>query len=70
MNSEEETKSALVCFEVQASVMNLVNEDKICKKLQGLGENMPEGCKTITDRLKAGRAKFDATPECRNAQPV
>ncbi len=70
MNSEEETKSALVCFEVQAAVMNLVNEDKICKKLQGLGENMPEGCKTIPDRLKAGRAKFEATPECRNAQPV
>lgn len=70
MNSEESTKDALVCFEVQAQVMNLVNEDKICKKLSGLGENMPEGCKTVSERLKAGREKFDATPECRNAQPV
>ncbi len=70
MNSEESTKDALVCFEVQAQVMNLVNEDKICKKLSGLGENMPEGCKTVADRLQAGRDKFDATPECRNAQPV
>ena len=70
MNSEEETKDALVCFEVQASIMNLVNEDKICKKLSGLGESMPEGCKTVSDRLKAGREKFTATPQCRNAQPV
>ncbi|MGA1343263.1 MAG: tetratricopeptide repeat protein [Hyphomonas sp.] len=70
MRSEEETKDALVCFEVQASVLNLVNEDKICKKLSGLGESMPEGCKTVADRLKAGREKFTATPQCRNAQPV
>ncbi len=70
MNSEEETKDALVCFEVQAAVMNLVNEDKICKKLTGLGDATPEGCKTVADRLKAGREKFTATPQCRNAQPV
>lgn len=70
MTSEEETKDALVCFEVQAAVLNLVNEDKICKKLQGLGDSQPEGCKTVTERLKAGRAKFEATPQCRNAQPV
>ncbi len=70
MQSEEDTKDALVCFEVQSAVLNLVNEDKICKKLQGLGENIPEGCKTVADRLEAGRAKFEATPQCRNAQPV
>jgi hypothetical protein len=70
MNSEEETKDALVCFEVQAAVMNIVNEDKICKKLTGLGDATPEGCKTVGERLKAGRAKFEATPQCKNAQPV
>ncbi|WP_291069587.1 hypothetical protein [Hyphomonas sp.] len=71
MQSEEDTKDALVCFEVQAAVMNLVNEDKICKKLAGLGEErMPEGCKTVTERLKAGRQKFQDTPQCKNAQPV
>ncbi len=70
MQSEEETKAALVCFEVQAANMNLVNEDKICKKLQGLGDAQPEGCKTIAQRLAAGREKFKNTPECRNAQPV
>lgn len=70
MNSEEETKDALVCFEVQSAVLNLVNEDKICKKLQGLGDAQPEGCKTIAERLVAGREKFKATPQCRNAQPV
>lgn len=70
MTSEEETKDALVCFEVQSSVINLVNEDKICKKLAGLGENIPEGCKTVATRLQAGRDKFKATPQCRNAEPV
>lgn len=70
MQSEEDTKDALVCFEVQSAVLNLVNEDKICKKLAGLGDNQPEGCKTVGERLKAGRAKFEATPQCRNAQPV
>ena len=71
MQSEEDTKDALVCFEVQAAVMNLVNEDKICKKLAGLGdERMPEGCKTVSERLKAGRQKFQDTPQCKNAQPV
>ncbi|WP_409894858.1 hypothetical protein [Hyphomonas sp.] len=71
MQSEEDTADALVCFEVQSAVMNVVNEDKICKKLAGLGdERMPEGCKTVGERLKAGRAKFEATPQCKNAQPV
>lgn len=70
MQSEEDTKDALICFEVQSSVLNLVNEDKICKKLQGLGDAQPEGCKTVTERLKVGRAKFEATPQCRNSQPV
>lgn len=70
MRSEEETKDALVCFEVQSAVLNLVNEDKICKKLQGLGDAQPEGCKTVAERLAAGREKFKSTPQCRNAQPV
>lgn len=70
MQSEEDTNDALKCFEVQSAVINLVNEDKICKKLSGLGENMPEGCKTVGARLEAGRQKFKDTPACRNAQPV
>ncbi|MBK8198962.1 MAG: hypothetical protein IPK75_11405 [Acidobacteria bacterium] len=70
MQSEEDTKDALECFKVQSAVLNLVNEDKICKKLAGLGDNQPEGCKTVAARLKAGREQFDNTPECRNSDPV
>ncbi|KCZ94510.1 hypothetical protein HJO_04010 [Hyphomonas johnsonii MHS-2] len=66
MNSEEQTKRALVCFEVQASVLNVQNEAKICKSLAVLGpENVPESCKTVKERLSAAEAKFNATPECK-----
>lgn len=71
MDSEEYTRDALVCFEVQAAMLNVQNEEKICKKLQALGDNMPEGCKTVEARLTAAQAKFNETPECkRAAQPV
>jgi len=66
MNSEENTKRALVCFEVQSAWLNVENEAKICKRLSVLGEeNLPENCKTIKDRLEAAEAKFNATPECK-----
>ena len=66
MNSEENTKRALVCFEVQSAWLNVENEAKICKRLAVLGdENLPENCKTIKDRLEAAEAKFNATPECK-----
>ncbi|MBY9066883.1 hypothetical protein K1X12_08225 [Hyphomonas sp. WL0036] len=71
MDSEEYTRDALVCFEVQSALLNVQNEQKICKKLQALGDAMPEGCKTIEPRLQAAEAKFNETAECkRAAQPV
>ena len=66
MNSEENTKRALVCFEVQSAWLNVENEAKICKRLSVLGEeNLPENCKTIKERLSEAEAKFNATPECK-----
>ena len=66
MNSEENTKRALVCFEVQSAWMNVENEAKICKRLSVLGEdNLPENCKTIKERLSEAEAKYNATPECK-----
>tara|TARA_R110002020_G_scaffold309301_2_gene525296 strand:+ start:129621 stop:130976 length:1356 start_codon:yes stop_codon:yes gene_type:complete len=66
MNSEENTKRALVCFEVQSAWMNVENEAKICKRLAVLGpENTPENCKTIKERLSEAEAKYNATPECK-----
>ena len=71
MDSEEYTAAALVCFEVQAALMNVQNEEKTCKKLQALGDQMPAGCQTVGERLKAAQQKFEDTPECRRAaQPV
>lgn len=71
MDSEEYTRDALVCFEVQSAMLNIQNEEKICKRLTALGDAMPEGCKTVETRLQAAEAKFNETPECRRAaQPV
>lgn len=71
MDSEEYTRDALVCFEVQSALLNVQNEEKICKKLAALGDNMPEGCKTVGERIKAAEVKFNETPECRRAaQPA
>lgn len=72
MDSEEFTQDALVCFEVQSSVMNLQNEEKICRRLSVLGEDqMPEGCRTVRERLAEAEQKFRDTPQCRRtAQPA
>lgn len=72
MDSEEFTQDALVCFEVQSALMNIQNEDKICRRLSVLGDDqMPEGCRTVRERLVEAEQKFRDTPQCRRAaQPV
>lgn len=65
MASEVATKNALVCFEVQSAYLALENEQKVCKRLAVLGdENVPEGCKTIEERIDAAVEKYENTPEC------
>ncbi len=65
MNSEEETKAALVCFGVQSTLLNIQNEQKLCKRIEVVGaDQLPENCKTAAARLEEAEAKFNATPEC------
>ncbi|MFN7055039.1 hypothetical protein [Hyphomonas sp.] len=73
MDSEEYTAAALVCFEVQSALSNVQNEQKICQRLSVVGdENLPEGCRTVRERLTELEQRFRDTPECRrvSAQPV
>lgn len=71
MDSEEYTADALICFEVQSALYNVQNEQKNCRKLQALGDQMPPACQTVTERLQAAQKKFEDTPACkRAAQPV
>lgn len=72
MDSEEYTQDALVCFEVQSAMMNIQNEDKICRRLSVLGdEGLPEGCRTVRERLAAAEEEFNNTAACRRtAQPA
>ncbi len=65
MNSEEETRRQLVCFQVQSVALTIQNESKVCKQLTALGEAAPEACKTVDARLKDAQDKIAATPECR-----
>lgn len=67
MDSEEYTEAALVCFEVQAAVHSLQTEDRNCKKLSSLGDNLPESCRTVNDRLKVAQQKVEDTPACKRA---
>ncbi|MEO0982014.1 MAG: hypothetical protein AAFX03_05115 [Pseudomonadota bacterium] len=64
MQSEDETERALVRFGIQTRVLELENEDRACTQLRVLGgENMPDGCGDVRDRLGAAReelADFDA----------
>lgn len=65
MNSEEQTAVALRCFELQAPLMSIQNEQKVCKRLEVLGEeNVPESCKTVKARLEEAEGAFAAATEC------
>lgn len=67
MNSEEQTAVALRCFELQAPLMSIQNEQKVCKRLAVLGEeNVPEECKTVGTRLEEAEAAYAAATECAN----
>ncbi|MEZ5945804.1 MAG: hypothetical protein R3C04_02935 [Hyphomonas sp.] len=67
MQSEEDTKTALKCFEFQSAMLNVQNEAKICKRLSVLGEdNVTENCKTVNARLEAAEKAFNEAPVCAN----
>lgn len=55
MQSEEDTAVALKCFEFTSAVLNLENEEKVCKKVSVLGDVAPEGCATVSTRLEEAR---------------
>ncbi|HPE48797.1 MAG TPA: hypothetical protein PLR76_10385 [Hyphomonas sp.] len=65
MQSEEDTKAALKCFEFQSAMLNVQNEAKICKRLSVLGpENVTPNCKTVNERLDAAEKAFNEAPVC------
>jgi hypothetical protein len=56
LDSEIQGKVQFAIFEASVRLEGLQNEQKSCKQLEVLGQNLPEGCKTIEDRLKEGAA--------------
>lgn len=59
MDSEEQTAKALVVFEASNKVQEIENEDKVCKKLQVLGD-APETCTSLQTRLEEAQATLAA----------
>jgi len=59
MNSQEATAKALVVFEARNIVQELENEGKACERLKVLGgDNLPEGCATLDDRIAEAQANL------------
>ncbi len=56
MDSEEATAKALRVFEAANKVQELENETKACDRLKVLGDNLPDGCLTLTDRMDEAQA--------------
>jgi hypothetical protein len=68
LDSEEVTKAALACFEIQSVQIALENETKACKATAVIGEaGQTAGCKTIEQRKKDIDAKFAASEACKRA---
>jgi len=59
IQSERETERALQCFELRSPVLEMENEKKACKQLRSLGEQIPDNCKTVDDRLAEAQKVLD-----------
>ena len=65
MASEEATELALRCFDLQAPILEIDNEQKACDRIRVLGEEqLPENCSSVEERLEAARAAFEADEAC------
>lgn len=58
MDSEDETARALVRFNKQQEVTTLQGEKKGCDQLKVLGDQLPEGCATVEERLAKALEEF------------
>ena len=57
MDSEERTAKARIVEVADNERRELVSESDACETLKILGENIPEGCTTVEERLEAATAK-------------
>ena len=60
LDSEERTARALVIFNLQTRLQGLNNEKESCESLRVLGNNLPEGCGTVDDRITEVRDELSA----------
>lgn len=58
MAAEDNTARALVIFDADNLVRDLIKEEQRCKELAVIGE-LPEACSTVPDRLDAARTALD-----------
>tara|TARA_B100000678_G_scaffold194397_3_gene162830 strand:- start:20 stop:1429 length:1410 start_codon:yes stop_codon:yes gene_type:complete len=58
LRAEREGERAFARFEVSTRLEGLRNEKKSCEQLKVLGDNLPEGCSTVDERIKAVEAEL------------
>lgn len=60
IESERRTAQALECFDLQSPLLELENEQKVCRRLTALAEeDKPEGCQTVADRFAAAQEAWE-----------
>lgn len=60
MDSEDQTAVALRRFQAQQRVIEIRNEQERCEQLKVLGDNLPDGCATVEERLAEATEAFEA----------
>ncbi|MEL6259104.1 MAG: tetratricopeptide repeat protein, partial [Pseudomonadota bacterium] len=59
MRSEAETAHRFEIFTISTEVVELENERKACNRLKVLGENVPDGCNTVEERVTEARSRVE-----------
>lgn len=60
IESERRTAQALECFDLQSPLLELENEQKVCRRLTALAEeDKPEGCATVDERYEAAQKAWE-----------
>lgn len=60
MRAEDETAKAVVLFDIQNGIDEIDNERLRCEKLSVLGNDLPDGCADVEERLEAAKAELEA----------
>ena len=59
IRNEDATARALKCFNLRTPLTELETLQKSCKRLEVIGDNLPEACATVDERFEAAQAAVE-----------